>query len=387
MVRMYIMFILAYSVVWTFLLLGYAESEPLKQNVTSIENTLDTLTHNVTELRKDVNISVDVLKLYLNQEAAFRNTLQHQLDNLSKNMTNLINQHEQDQYVIQQLQCDRDALREEVTILKHNNSELKLLYEDDLQQLNVLKSAQNNLQQEVKQISLAMVNNTVEIAHVNGNVSQLSFSMQQDRSDIASINKSLSASQSNIVSINKSLSASLQQDRSDIANINKSLSASLQQDRSDIAKINISLSASLQEDRSDIANINKSLSASLQQDRSDIENINKSLSVSLQQDRSDIANINNSLSVALQQDRRNIANINDSLSVSLQQDRSDIASINKSLSASLQQDRSDIANINKSLSAALQKEVTFLRQQFSSSITSVQSKLAQYIESGEYFYT
>ena len=326
MVRMYIMFILAYSVVWIMLLVEYGESAYLEQNVTSIENTLDTLSHNVSELRKDVNISVDVLKLYMNQEATFRNTLQLQLDNLSKNVTKLINQHEQDRHMIQQLQGDRDALREEVTILKHNNSVLQLLYEDDLQQLNILKSAQNNIQQELRQelkhMSLGMVDNMAEIAEVNGSLSRLSFTMQQD-----------------IASINNSLSAPLQQGRSDVASINRSLSASLQQDRRDIASINNSLSTSLQQDRSDIASINKSLSAS----RSDIVSINKSLSASLQQDRSDIT------------------------------------SINKSLSTS----QRDIASINNTLSAPLQQEVTNLRHQFSSNITLVRSKLVQYIESGK----
>ena len=113
-------------------------------------------------------------------------------------MSMLKNQHEQDQHAIQKLEQDRDALREEVTILNHNNSVLKFMCEDDLQQLNVLKSAQNNLQHALKQMSLAMVDNIAEIAQVNGSIlnelSQLSFSMQQDRNDVASINKSLSAS-------------------------------------------------------------------------------------------------------------------------------------------------------------------------------------------------
>ena len=188
MVRVYIMFILAYSVVVALLLLRYAGATRLEQNVTSIENTLDSLTHNVSSLRKDVNISVDVLKLYLNQETAFRNTLQQQLNVLLK----------------------------EVTLLKQNNSVLKLLYEDDLQQLEFLKSAMHNLQQELTQMTLAMLDNTAKIDQVNGSLSQLSFSMQKDRSHIESINKSLSAS--------------LQQDRSDIISINNSLSASLQQE-------------------------------------------------------------------------------------------------------------------------------------------------------------
>ena len=244
----YTMFILAYFVALASLLLGFTEAAPLgqnrtsienkldtlAQNVTSIENTLDTLSHNLSALMKDV-VTTEILHLYFSQETAFRNTLQQQLDGLSKNVTMLKNQHEQDQHMMQKLEDDRDALREESTIPKHNNSVLKLLYEDDLQQLNGLKSAQNNLQQELKQMSLAMVDNTAEIAQVNGSVSQLSVSVQQDRSDIASINKSLSASRIDIVSINKSLLASLQQDRSDITNINNSLSVSLQQDRSDIA--------------------------------------------------------------------------------------------------------------------------------------------------------
>ena len=254
------MFLLTYYVVLASMFIGYVELSNLTQNVTSIENTLDTLAHNVSSLRKDM-VSTEVLNLYLTQEAAFRNTLQQQLDGLSRNMTKLTNQHEQDQHVIQQLQGDRDALREEVTLLKHNNSVLKLLYEDDLQQLSVLKSDQNNLQQELRHMSLAMVDNTAEIAQVTGNISnelsQLSLAMHQE---IGIVSGSVSQ-----------LSLSMQQDRGDIANINKSL----------------------------------------------------------------------------------------------------------------QQDRRDIANINKSLSASLQQEVSHLRQQFSSNITSVQSKLAQYIDSGE----
>ena len=41
-------------------------------------------------------VSADVLNLYLNQESAFRNTLQQQLDDLNQNMTDLQTQHKQE---------------------------------------------------------------------------------------------------------------------------------------------------------------------------------------------------------------------------------------------------------------------------------------------------
>ena len=215
------MFLPAYLVVLVSTFIGFVELANLTQNVASIENTLDTLAHNFSVLRKDM-VTAEVLNLYLSQEAAFRNTLQQQLDGLSRNMTKLTNQHEQDQHIIQKLQGDRDALREEVTILKHNNSVLKLLYEDDLQQLDALKSAQSNLQQELKQMSLALVDNMAEIAQVNGSISnelsQLSFSMQQDRNDVASINKTLSALlQKEVISLRQQFSSNITSVQSKLA--------------------------------------------------------------------------------------------------------------------------------------------------------------------------
>ena len=63
------MSILAYSVVLASMLQDYAEPAPLGENMTSIGNRLDTLTHNVSALRKDM-VSAEVLNLYLNQEAS-----------------------------------------------------------------------------------------------------------------------------------------------------------------------------------------------------------------------------------------------------------------------------------------------------------------------------
>ena len=163
--------IFAYSVVVVLFWFGYTEPLPLEQNITAIENTLNTLTHNVYSLRTDINGSLDFVKFFLSQESAFRNDLKHQLDDVNQTVTKLKNQHEQDQQIIQKLEHDRDVLREDFKTLQYNNSVLKLLYEDDLQQLNVLKSEQNNLQQELKQVSLAMVDNSAEIAQVRRNIS------------------------------------------------------------------------------------------------------------------------------------------------------------------------------------------------------------------------
>ena len=280
------MTIFAHSAVVVLCLFGYTKPLPLEQNITALANTLNTLTHSVSSLRTDINGSLDFVKFNLNQESAFRNILQQQMDNLTQTVTKLNKQHEQDQHTVQKLEQDKDALREDIKALQYNNSVLKLMREDDLQQLNILKSEQNNLQQELKQMALTMMGNSVVMAQANGNISNelslISLSMQHE---ISQVNGSVSR-----------LSSSMQQHGIDLANINNSFSASLQKEKSDTA------------------------------------------------------------------------------------------SINKSLTALLKEDRRNIASMNKSLSASLTKEVTNLRQQLSSKIESVQTKLTQYIESGKCFH-
>ena len=176
MIRVHSMSFLDYSVVLAVILLGFTKPAQLEQNVTSIENTLDILTHNVSALRKDM-VSAEVLNLYLNEEAGFRNDLQQQLHDLAQNVTDLRSHHQRDQLVIQKLENEKDVYLKEV---------------------QTLKSTQSNLQQALKQMSLAMVDNEAEIVQMNESIgnelSQLSLSVQQDRNDIVRINKSLTAS-------------------------------------------------------------------------------------------------------------------------------------------------------------------------------------------------
>ena len=250
------MTIFAYSVVVVLCWFGYTEQSQLEQNITSIENILNTLTHSVLALRTDINGSLDFVKFNLNRESAFHNMMQKQLDNLTQTVVKLKNQHELDQQTMQKLEQDRDTLREDIKALQYNNSVLKLICEDDLQQLNILKSEQNNLQQELKQMALTMMDNSVVMAQANGNISNelslISLSMQHE---ISQVNGSVSR-----------LSSFMQQHGIDLANINNSFSASLQKEKNDIASINKSLTAFLKEDRRNIASINKSLSASLKKE-------------------------------------------------------------------------------------------------------------------------
>ena len=62
---------LVYLVILMISFFESMEAISLETNVTSIENTLRSLTHNVSTLRKDM-VSAEVLNLYLNQESAFR---------------------------------------------------------------------------------------------------------------------------------------------------------------------------------------------------------------------------------------------------------------------------------------------------------------------------
>ena len=111
------------SVILVLLLWGSTETKPLEQNMTSMETVLVSLAHNVSALRRDM-VSVEVFKLYLNQESAFRNTLQQKMDLLERNMTDLKTQNEKDQLTIQNLQNVKDALLYEVNILQQNMTDV-----------------------------------------------------------------------------------------------------------------------------------------------------------------------------------------------------------------------------------------------------------------------
>ena len=81
------------------------------------------------------------------------------------------------------------------------------------------------------------------------------------------------------------------------------------------------------------------------------------------------------------------------LSLTVQKVKTDSTSIDKSLFVSLQQEKNVVVDINTrlqqltaSVNQSLAIEMMYLRQEFSRNITTVQTQLAQYIESGEYFY-
>ena len=173
---------------------------PLEQNVTSKENYLESLTHNVSALRRD-KVPVEDLGLNDNQESAFMSSLPQKMDLLERNVTALKFQHDKDQLVIQNLQNDKDILAQEVNIIRQNmvdmkiqhdkdqltmdnlvhdrdillekvnnlesnNSMLKLLYEENLQQLLTLNASHDNLQKEMRQLSLAVVDEHTEVARI-----------------------------------------------------------------------------------------------------------------------------------------------------------------------------------------------------------------------------
>ena len=171
-------------------------SVPKNGNVTMIMNELETLKYNVSQMKKEM-VPAEFLNFYLHQESAFMSDIQHQMNELSKNMTEMKNQQDQQQLLLQKIHDDGNSLR---NMIQQNNSALRILYEDNLQQLNAMKSAQNNLYQELKQMSLAVVEGRNETTGINQSIMvqiQQMHTMFENRSNeidlsMEEINKNIS---------------------------------------------------------------------------------------------------------------------------------------------------------------------------------------------------
>ena len=103
------------------------------------------------------------------------------------------------------------------------------------------------------------------------------------------------------------------------------------------------------------------------------------MSLSVMNNTSEIAHMNASVLKEL-----------NALSLTIQKVKTDSTSIDKSLFVSLQQEKSVVADINTrlqqltaSVNQSLTIEMTYFRQEFSRNTTTLQTQLAQYIESGE----
>ena len=160
-----------------------------------MQQQIDSLAQNMAELQTQH----DKDQLLIQKLQNDKDVLLHKVNILQHNMTEVNTKQENDTLTMDNLQHDRDVLREEVSSLKGNNSVLKLLYEDNLQQLLAIKASHVNLQRELKAMSLSVVDGHTEIARINNTF----------LSQVEHVNKSIRNKISQLVDMDQVLTGNL----------------------------------------------------------------------------------------------------------------------------------------------------------------------------------
>ena len=210
---------------------------PAEYNETSLQHIVQSLVHNVSELRKDM-VATDVLQKYLRQEISFRNTVQQNLEELNKNYTALNDLYIQGNVEKQNLQVEFRELRnnysdlqtqcfeiaKEQELLKNSLKDLRLnytslqgaiagvqynlsviniLYRDDLQQTGAIKQNQNKIEREVRQISLLLTEAESKSVQLWNSTENIKTTIEETKRDLL---LNLSSLESNLLSPNQKTS-------------------------------------------------------------------------------------------------------------------------------------------------------------------------------------